>query len=117
MKWFLLNSLSTGLLLISLTSCAQAPNANCYSVCDEQTATDCADIEPETCYNLCDAFTQTSTECAEATEALSLCQLEQTWVCSDTGASLQAPIACQTEENIQIVFCIDPPTGEASNSD
>lgn len=112
MKCFLLNTLGSGALLIALTCCAQAPNANCYSVCDERVATDCADIEQETCYNLCDAFAQTSTECAEATEALSLCQLEQAWICSDIGPSLQAPIACETEENIQIVFCIDPPTGE-----
>jgi|MDSW01.2.fsa_nt_gb hypothetical protein len=103
--------------LLLLTSCGQAPSANCYSVCDDRSAVACSDIEQETCYNLCDALMQTSTECAEATEALSLCQLEQTWACYETGPSIQAPIACQTEENIQITFCVEPPTGNASTED
>ena len=107
----------TGSLIFALSGCAQGPNTNCYSVCDDRTAVDCPDIEPEACYNLCDALMQKSTECAEATEALSLCQLEQTWVCSDTGPSLHAPIACQTEEEIQLAFCIDPPNNDESSDD
>ena len=100
--------------IFALSSCAQGTSANCYSVCDDQMATDCSDIEQESCYNLCDALMQKSTECAEATEALSLCQLEQTWICLDTRPSLEAPIACRTEEDIQIAFCIDPPSSEDS---
>ena len=103
--------------LLLLTSCAQAPSANCYSVCDNRSAIECSDIEQETCYNLCDALMQTSTECAEATEALSLCQLEQTWTCYESGPSIQSPIACQTEENIQITFCIEPPSAQESTED
>ena len=104
--WFLL-----------LAGCAQTPSANCYSVCDDRAAIECSDIEQETCYDLCDALMQTSTECAEATEALSICQLEQTWACYETGPSIQTPIACQTEENIQITFCIEPPTAGESSGD
>ena len=104
-------------LVFALSSCAEGPSANCYSVCDDRVALDCSDIEQETCYNLCDAFMQNSTECAEATEALSQCQLEQTWACYDTGPSLQAPLSCQTEENIQLTFCIDPPNGDDSTED
>ena len=106
-----------GYLAFALLSCAESTSANCYSVCDDRTATDCSDIEQDTCYNLCDALMQKSTECAEATEALSLCQLEQTWICLDTQPSLDAPIACRTEEDIQLAFCIDPPTGEETSED
>ena len=105
------------LCCLVLAGCAQAPSADCYSVCDDRVAIECADIEQETCYNLCDAFMQTSTECAEATQALSLCQLEQTWACYEAGPSIQTPIACQTEENIQITFCLEPPTVEESTED
>ena len=117
MRSYPLGILLVGSLFWGLAGCAQSANDSCYGVCDDRNATDCTDIEQETCYNLCDAFMQTSTECAEATEALSLCQREQTWVCSETGPSLQAPIACQTEENIQVAFCIDPPTDQGSTAD
>ena len=117
MKRSFLSIAITGSLVFVLSACGQSRSASCYSVCDDRTATDCADIEQETCYNLCDALMQKSTECAEATEALSLCQLEQSWICLDAQPSLDAPIACRTEEDIQLAFCIDPATGEEASED
>ena len=103
--------------LLLLLGCGGTPSENCRQVCDDRIATECADIEQEDCYNLCDAFMAKSTECAEATEALSVCQLQQDWLCTETGPSLQAPLDCEDQTNIQLTFCIDPPTGADENTD
>ena len=115
MKRIYATASAVSFILILMTSCGGADNTDCYLVCDDQVALECSDIEQTTCYNLCDAYAQRSTECAEASAALSACQLEQEWMCTEAGPSLTAPLACEDRETIRLTFCIDPPTTETSS--
>ena len=92
--------------LLSLTGCGSSSDASCYGVCEARDATECSDIELSTCYNLCDAFNAAQEDCAAANEALSACQLEQTWRCTDFGPQTVAPAACTTEQDAQEATCI-----------
>lgn len=113
--------ITAALLIFSclfLNGCgADSLTARCDSVCDLREATGCADIELSDCYDLCQAYQEAPEPCGASTEVLSACLADQVWLCTEYGATLETPLACQEEQAAQDAACVFTQNDEVTNTD